>query len=70
MPAQKTPYPQKGKFQLQLHSETHSRMLELPETLSVEQVAAAKETTRVPAVIEDVPLSDRASEAFQKYKEK
>ena len=45
-------------------------MLELPETLSVEQVAAAKETTRVPAVIEDVPLSDRASEAFQKYKEK
>ena len=45
-------------------------MLELPATLTVEQIAAAPQSTRVPIVLEDVPLSDRASEAFKTYKKK
>jgi hypothetical protein len=45
-------------------------MLELPETLTPEDVVAARKATRVPPLVDDPSLSERWGSVLRKRKEK
>lgn len=46
-----------------------AKWIEPAETLAAEDVNAARDTTRVPAIIDDPPLVDRAAESFEKSRQ-